>query len=222
MEEARILTSGREIKARGDGAQAWREACHYTLLSRSSALITWRPQARERRLSLWVDIVVKEAAVSTRGRLLHATTDWRLLCRPISSIPAVRQLSAGKSVGRSDSSPGSPRGGGRWKTSRATVARGERASCAEKRTGEATYARGRKCENALELQGGRAPAESPGQAIARESTLDKRRRRYGRAGVHTENAWKQTRRQRLGVARRSADTHGNARCIPVFWVWGSR
>jgi len=42
--------------------------------------------------------VVKEAAVSTRGRLLHATTDWRLLCRPISSIPAVRQLSAGKSV----------------------------------------------------------------------------------------------------------------------------
>ena len=26
----------------------------------------------------------KEAAVSTRGRLLHATTDWRSLCRPIS------------------------------------------------------------------------------------------------------------------------------------------
>ena len=22
--------------------------------------------------------------------------------------------------------------------------------------------------------------------------------------------------------RRSADTHGNARCIPVFWVWGGR
>jgi hypothetical protein len=50
----------------------------------------------------------------------------------------------------------------------------------------------------------------------------KRRRRYGRAGVHTENAWKQTRRQRLGVARRSADTHGNARCIPVFWLWSGR
>ena len=91
-------------------------------------------------------------------------------------------------------------GGGRWKTSRATVAHGERASCAEKRTGVATYARRRKCENALELQGGGAPAESPGQFIlsARESTLDKRRRRYGRAGVHTENAWKQTRRQRFG------------------------
>ncbi len=45
------------------------------------------------------------------------------------------------------------------------------ASCAEQRTGEATYARGRKCENALELRGKRAPAEFPGQAIARESTL---------------------------------------------------
>ncbi len=46
----------------------------------------------------------------------------------------------------------------------------QRASCAEKRTGEATYARGRKCENTLELRG-RAPAEFLDQAIARESTL---------------------------------------------------
>ena len=38
------------------------------------------------------------------------------------------------------------------------------AGCAEQRTGEATYARGRKCENALELRG-RAPAEFPGQAM---------------------------------------------------------
>ena len=95
------------------------------------------------------------------------------------------------------------------------VERRERASCAEKRTGEATYARGRKCENTLELQGDRAPAEFPGQLIAREpwmhlirhlSTLDKRRRRYGRAGVHTENAWKQTRRQRFGVAERTRES----------------
>ena len=47
------------------------------------------------------------------------------------------------------------------------------ASCAEQRTGKATYARGRKCENALELRGKRAPAEHPGQAIVRESTLAK-------------------------------------------------
>ena len=51
-----------------------------------------------------------EPLFPTRGRLLHATTDWRFLCRPISSIPAVRQLSAGNSVGRSDSSFGLPRG----------------------------------------------------------------------------------------------------------------
>ena len=107
-------------------------------------------------------------------------------------------------------------GGGRWKTSRATVAHGERASCAEKRTGEATYARRRMCENALELQGGGAPAESPGQFIlsARESTLDKRRRRYRRAGVHTENAWKQTRRQRFGVAgRKTSERSENTRGV---------
>jgi hypothetical protein len=36
------------------------------------------------------------------------------------------------------------------------------ASCAEQRTGKATYARGRKCENALELRGKSAPAKSPG------------------------------------------------------------
>ena len=151
---------------------------------------------------------------------MGAPTDGRLLCSPISSIPAVRQLSAGKSVGRSDSSPGSPRGedGGelRQQRLRARSARGgkekalHRKLCGEAHWG-ATYARGRKCENALELQGECATAESPGQLIAREpwmhlirqlSTLDKRRRRYGRAGVHTENALKQTRRQRFGVARR--------------------
>ena len=86
------------------------------------------------------------------------------------------------------------KGGGRWKTSRA------RKLCGEAHWGGDL--RRRKCENTLELQGGRTPAESPDQAIARESTLDKRRRRYGRAGVHTENAWTQTRRQRFGVAGR--------------------
>jgi len=68
-------------------------------------------------------------------------------------------------------------------TSRAAVARGERAGCAEHRTGEATYARGRKLENALELRG-RAPAEFPDQAIARESTLDKETALWARWGAH--------------------------------------
>ena len=112
MEEARIVTSGREIKARGDDAQ------HEGVRPVTTRFLS-RLYGQPDQLTATVlgrdgcpsgQTVVKEAAVSARGRLLHATTDWRLLCRPISSIPAVRQLSAGKSVGRSDSSPGSPRG----------------------------------------------------------------------------------------------------------------
>jgi hypothetical protein len=69
---------------------------------------------------------VKGAAVSKQGRLLGVPTDGRLLCNPISSIPAVRQLPAGKSALAKRSSPGSPRGGGRWKNSQ-LCARKERA-----------------------------------------------------------------------------------------------
>ncbi len=119
---------------------------------------------------------VKEALLQREGRLLYATTDWRSLCRPISSIPAVRQLPAGKSGLATRSSSGSPRGEERWKTSRASVARRKRASCAEQRTGEATYARGRKCENALELRGSARPLNF--QA----------RRSHGRAHWHQETA----------------------------------
>ena len=89
-------------------------------------------------------------------------------------------------------------------------ARRARKLCGEAHWGGDLRAR----ENALELQGGQAPAESPDQAIARESTLDKRRRRYGRAGVHTENAWKQTRRQRFGVAgRKTSERSENTRGV---------
>jgi hypothetical protein len=89
-----------------------------------------------------------------RGSLLHTTTDWRLLCRPISSIPAVWQLSAGKSVGRSDFSPDSPRGGGDGGKIRKQLlrARGEEAlnrNCAEKITVEETCVRRWKCENTM-------------------------------------------------------------------------
>jgi hypothetical protein len=114
-------------------------------------------------------------------------------------------------------------GGRKVETSRATVARGERASWAEKRTGEASDLRAREKvrERAGVAGGARVRRISrPGDRTVEHT--GKRRRRYGRAGVHTGNAWKQTRRQRLGEARRSADTHGNARCIPVFWVWGGR
>jgi hypothetical protein len=91
---------------------------------------------------------------------------------PFLSIPAVRQLSAGKGVGRSASSFGSPKGGRTVENFNSNgcaleaheAGRRRRciASCAEQRNGEATYARGRKCENALELRGKSAPAKSPG------------------------------------------------------------
>jgi len=122
------------------------------------------------------------------GRLLVATTDWRILCTHypfnFGSVSTVdRKLFRSADAWDGFSFAGSPRGGERWKTSRASVARGERASCAEQRTGEATYARGRKCENALELRG-RAPAEFPDQAFARESTLDKETALWARWGAH--------------------------------------
>jgi hypothetical protein len=64
------------------------------------------------------------------GRLLVAPTDWRILCRPISSTQAVRQLSAGKSGLAQRSSPGSTRGeeGGKLQaTSEEQRLRGENA-----------------------------------------------------------------------------------------------
>ena len=113
---------------------------------------------------------------------MGAPTDGRLLWSPISSIPAVRQLSAGKSVGRIAFCLA--RQGGRKVENFEN--NGCSRSCAEKRTGEATYAHRRKCENALELQGWVAPAESPGQLIARESTLDKETALWARWGAHRE------------------------------------
>jgi hypothetical protein len=91
-------------------------------------MIPWRPQrSGEAVCPYGSTTAVKGAAVSKQGRLLVAPTDGRLLCNPISSIPAVRQLPAGKNGLAKHSSPGSPRGGGRWKNSTATVARTERA-----------------------------------------------------------------------------------------------
>ena len=109
----------------------------------------------------------------------------------------------------------------RWRTSRAAVARGERAGCAEHRTGEATYARGRKCENALELRGKRAPAEFPGQAIARESTLAKgdgvmgalgcTQRTRGRRRVGSALEWQRGEKTRERAReRRESDESDNA------------
>ena len=60
------------------------------------------------------------------------------------------------------------------------------------------------------------PGDSTGEHTGQKETA-----LWARWGAHRERV-EQTRRQRLGVARRSANTHGIARCIPVFWVWGGR
>ncbi len=142
-------------------------ACIHTLPESVVSLIPWRPRcSEEAAVPVSGQSAVKEALFRREGRLLYATTDWRILCRPISF-----DSGSAAAVGRHE----------RW-TQRLFVwlAKGGRtvenfesngcarrrciASCAEQRTGEATYARGRKCESALELRG-RAPADFPGQAM---------------------------------------------------------
>ena len=173
-------------------------------------MINCSPSARERRLSLWVDDRSQGGRCSdardvccTRQQTGDLCADPFLRFRQCGSCrPQV--ISFCGRVGRIQLR-GLAKGGGRWRrrTSRASVARGERASCAEQRTGGATSAQRRKCENALELRG-RAPAEFPDQAFARESTLDKETALWARWGAHRARVV--ARRQRFGVAGR-CDVH---------------
>ncbi len=166
-----------ESTAQGASLPRGVEACIHTLPESVVSLIPWRPRfSEEAAVPLSGQTTVKGAAVPTRGRLLLATTNWRFLCRAhffdFGSVAAVdRKLFRSADAWDGFSFAGSPTGeeGESEKLREQRVARGERASCAEKRTGEATYARGRKCESALELRG-RASAESPDQAIARGSS----------------------------------------------------
>jgi hypothetical protein len=146
-------------------------ACIHTLPESVVSLIPWRPRcSEEAAVPLSGQTAVKEALFQ-RGEVCCSRQQTGDLC----ADPFLRFRQCGSCrpqvisfcgrVGRIQLR-GLAKGGGRWRrrTSRASVARGERASCAEQRTGEATYARGRKCENALELRG-RASAEFPGQAM---------------------------------------------------------
>ena len=140
---------------------------------------------------------------------MYATTDWRILCRPISSIPAVRQLSAGKSVGRSASSFGSPRGGRkggklRQQRLRASSARGGQEKALHRELCGAAHwegdlRAGEKVRERAGVAGEERARQISGLGDRTVEHTGRRRRRYGRAGVHTGNAWKQTRRQRFGV-----------------------
>jgi hypothetical protein len=101
------------------------------------SMITWRPQGRERRLSLWVD------ERSQGGRCFNVGTsvarDNRLA---ISVQTHFFDSGSAAAVGRQE----------RW-TQRlfAWLAKGDEGgrNCAEKRTVEETCARGWRCENAL-------------------------------------------------------------------------
>jgi hypothetical protein len=144
----RIVTSGREIKSRGDGEQ--HEGVYGPSLHVSEqvvSLIIWRPLCSEEAAVPGGQVVVKEALFQHGDVCCTRQQTGDFCADPFLSIPAVRQLPAGKGVGRSSSSPGSTRGGGRWKIRqqrlRARSARGEKEkamhrNCVKKRTEEET------------------------------------------------------------------------------------
>ena len=83
-----------ESAAQGASLPRGVEACIHTLPESVVSLIPWRPRcSEEAAVPLSGQTAVKEALFQREGRLLYATTDWRSLCRPISSISAVWQLS---------------------------------------------------------------------------------------------------------------------------------
>ena len=100
---------------------------------------------------------------------------------PFLSIPAVRQLSAGKGVGRSAPSSGSPKGGRtvedfeRNGCARRAREAGRRrrciAGCAERRAGETTYARGgENARTRWSCGGARPPISRTGDARGSSSS----------------------------------------------------
>ena len=59
-------------------------ACIHTLPESVVSLIPWRPRcSEEAAVPVSGQSAVKEALFRREGRLLYATTDWRILCRPI-------------------------------------------------------------------------------------------------------------------------------------------
>ena len=71
-----------ESAAQGASLPRGVEACIHTLPESVVSLITWRPRCSEEAAVPLGRPQSKKAAVSTRGRLLLATTNWRFLCRP--------------------------------------------------------------------------------------------------------------------------------------------
>ena len=158
-------------------------ACIHTLPESVVSLIPWRPRcSEEAAVPLSGQTAVKEALFQRRDVCRTRQQTGEFCADPFLSIPAVRQLSAGKGVGRSAPSSGSPQGaeGGRWKTSTATAACIERA----RRAGELRQQRLR----ASSARGGQEKALHRGLcgAARRGSDLragEKVRERAGVAGA---------------------------------------
>ena len=139
------------------------------------SLITWRPQAWERRLSLRVDSRSQRKRCSNAGTFV--ARDNKLAISVQTPFLRFRQCGSCRPqvisfcgrVGRIQLR-GLAKGGGRRRrqTLRATDAPGEGAASRVVRSGaqgKRPTRGGRKCENVLELRGKRAPAEFPGQAM---------------------------------------------------------
>ena len=128
----RIITSGKRVSGTGRVFAVRSEACIHTLPESVVSLITWRPRcSEEAAVPLSGQTTVKE------GRCFNAGTSVARDNRLATSVQThFFDSGSAAAVGRQErwtqrSSPGSPKGeeGGRWRTSRATVAREGRTLC---------------------------------------------------------------------------------------------
>ena len=191
------------------------------------SLITWRPQGWERRLSLRVD------SRSQRSRCFHAGTfvarDNKLAISVQTPFLRFRQCGSCRPqvisfCGRVGRIASRARQGGRTEEKenfesngcarRAHVVRSSALGRRPTRGGESARTR-------WSCGGSARPPNFQARRSHGRAHWQKETALWARWGAHRERV-EQTRRQRLGVARRSANTHGIARCIPVFWVWGGR
>ena len=139
-----------------------------------------------------------------RGRLLRAPTDWRILCSPIPSIPAVRQLPSGKSWLAKRSSPGSTlerkvekfdsngcaHGAREARRRRRCIAIVRRRAPRRRRARETAHRR-RKCAViALGVEEKVIARESEQGQVWRRRAFVWRRERSGHAGVRAGHTWR--------------------------------
>jgi hypothetical protein len=132
-------------------------ACIHTLPESVVSLIPWRPRCSEEAAVPLGRPQSRKRCFNARDVCCTRQQTGEFCADPFVSIPAVRQLSAGKSAGPSASSFGSPRGGRTVENFESNGCARRRciAGCAERRAGEATYARGEKVRERAGVAGAR-------------------------------------------------------------------